>query len=160
MHCTTITPADIAADRVNLPNWFFSMTDEAYQAASPAHLAFGSFVTRGGKRGAVAVEQVGGALMIHHYLEESSTPDCIHFTSSHTQAWISRLLPFRFSTSVTMALRPVAVDKSEFVVTAEMTTRNPFMLPIMESPLMRWITIRHLRAESVVFVRDMIEKYR
>jgi hypothetical protein len=159
MRCEVSTPADIAADQVNLANWFFSMTDEAYQAASPAHLAFGSFVTHSGKRGAIAVEEVGGALTIHHYEEGSSTPGCLHFTSPSTQAWVGRLLPFRFRVSVTMELRPVAVGKSEFVLTVAMKTRNLFVLPMMESPLMRWITTRHMRAESVLFVRDMIEKY-
>lgn len=158
MRCEVITPANIATDRVNLANWFFSLTDEEYQATSPAHLAFGTFVLPSGKRGAVIVEQVGGALMIHHYHEESSTPTQLRFTSAHTQAWVNRLLPFRFSATVTMELRPVAVGKSEFVLTVEMKTRNLFVLPMMESPLMRVITTHHMRGESAVFVRDMIQK--
>lgn len=158
MRCEVITPADIAADRVHLANWFFSMTDEEYQATSPAHLAFGTFMLPSGKRGAVIVEQVGGALMIHHYHEESSNPTQLRFTSARTQAWVNRLMPFGFSAQVTMELRPVAVGKSEFVLTLEMKTRNLLVLPMMESPLMRAITTRHLRGESVVFVRDMIEK--
>jgi hypothetical protein len=56
-------------ERIDIPNWCFSLPDEEYQGCSPAHYAAGSTTARDGRRMSINVEVIGGTPMVQHYVE-------------------------------------------------------------------------------------------
>src|SRR3984893_10463843 len=47
-------------DRIDIPEWCFSLPDEEYQGCSPAHFAAGATMARDGWRMAINVQVIGG----------------------------------------------------------------------------------------------------
>jgi len=56
-------------ERIDLPEWCFTLPDDEYQGCSPAHFAAGSTTARDGRRMSINVEVIGGSLMVQHYVE-------------------------------------------------------------------------------------------
>ena len=56
-------------EKVDIPEWCFTLPDEEYQGCSPAHFAAGSTTARDGRRMSINVEVIGGTLMVQHYVE-------------------------------------------------------------------------------------------
>jgi hypothetical protein len=56
-------------DKVDIPAWCFSLPEREYQGCSPAHIAAGFTTAPDGKRMSVNVENIGGSLMVQHYVE-------------------------------------------------------------------------------------------
>ena len=57
-------------DKVDIPEWLFSLTDEEWQQCSAAHVAGGASRTPDGKRVFINVELVGPGLMVQHWTED------------------------------------------------------------------------------------------
>ena len=70
---TAIVNAPI--EKIDIPNWCFTLSDEEYQGCSPAHVAAGFTTAPDGKRMSINVEIIGGSLMVQHYVETLARKD-------------------------------------------------------------------------------------
>ena len=60
---------DAPLDRIDLPEWAFTLPEAEYQACSPAHVAAGFTTAPDGRRMSINVEVIGGSPMVQHYVE-------------------------------------------------------------------------------------------
>src|SRR4030088_985740 len=60
------------ADKIDIPEWLFTLTDKEYQQCSIAHIAGGATRSPDGKRMSINVEMAGPALMVQHWTEETA----------------------------------------------------------------------------------------
>jgi len=61
-------------EKVNIPEWCFTLPEKEYQSCSPAHIAAGVTTSPEGKRMSINVEVLGGSLMVQHYVEKLAEP--------------------------------------------------------------------------------------
>lgn len=61
-------------EKINIPEWCFTLPEHEYQACSPAHISAGVTVDPRGKRMSINVEILGGSIMVQHYTETLSEP--------------------------------------------------------------------------------------
>ena len=61
-------------EKINIPEWCFTLSEEDYQGCSPAHVAAGVTTAPNGKRMSINVEVLGGSPMVQHYIEKLSEP--------------------------------------------------------------------------------------
>lgn len=61
-------------EKVNIPEWCFTLPEQEYQSCSPAHIAAGFTTSPEGKRMSINVEVLGGSLMVQHYVEKLAEP--------------------------------------------------------------------------------------
>ena len=59
-------------DKIDLPEWLFTLTDEEYQQCSIAHIAGAATRSPDGKRMSINVEMAGPGLMVQHWTEETA----------------------------------------------------------------------------------------
>src|SRR4030081_3007101 len=59
-------------DKIDIPEWLFTLTDEEYQQCSIAHIAGAATRSPDGKRMSINVEMAGPGLMIQHWIEETA----------------------------------------------------------------------------------------
>src|SRR3977135_1743487 len=57
-------------DKIDIPEWLFTLTDEEYQQCSIAHIAGATTRSPDGERMSINVEMAGPALMVQHWTEE------------------------------------------------------------------------------------------
>jgi hypothetical protein len=57
-------------EQVNISDWLFSLSDKEYQQCSVAHIACGASRAADGKRMSLNVEEIGGSLVVEHYVED------------------------------------------------------------------------------------------
>jgi hypothetical protein len=62
-------------DRIDLPEWCFSLSEKEYQECSPAHITAGFTTAPDGRRMSINVEIIGGSLMVQHYVETLGKKD-------------------------------------------------------------------------------------
>ena len=68
-------------EKVNIPEWCFTLPEHEYQGASPAHYACGTTTAPDGKRMSINVEVLGGSVMVQHYVEEIGEPHHLKLVS-------------------------------------------------------------------------------
>ncbi|WP_276481573.1 hypothetical protein [Paraflavitalea pollutisoli] len=68
-------------EKINIPDWVFSLPEKEYQACSPAHVSAATTVGADGRRMSINVEVIGGSPMVQHYQEEVSEPHHLVLTS-------------------------------------------------------------------------------
>jgi len=61
-------------EKINIPEWCFSLPEQEYQFCSPAHVAAGFTTAPDGKRMSINVEVLGGSVMVQHYIEKLGEP--------------------------------------------------------------------------------------
>lgn len=61
-------------EKINIPDWCFTLPEKEYQSCSPAHIAAGFTTSPEGQRMSVNVEILGGSLMVQHYVEKLGEP--------------------------------------------------------------------------------------
>ncbi len=85
---TAIAVIDAPLDRIDLGAWLTGLSDEEYrQCAVPDHRAAGWSRNAEGQPVSINVEEVGGTLMIQHYVAEILTPHHTRLVSiSETQS--------------------------------------------------------------------------
>lgn len=71
----------VAAEKIDIPSWLFTLPDEEYQECAKAHIAGGATVAPDGKRISINVESVGPGLMVQHWKEQITEKQHIHLTS-------------------------------------------------------------------------------
>src|SRR5260370_30265392 len=59
-------------DKIDIPEWLFTLTDEEYQQCSIAHIACAATRSPDGKRMTINVEMAGSGLMVQHWTEETA----------------------------------------------------------------------------------------
>lgn len=62
-------------EKIDIPAWCFSLSEQEYQGCSPAHLAAGFTTAPDGRRMSINVEIIGGSLMVQHYVETLGRKD-------------------------------------------------------------------------------------
>lgn len=71
-----------AIGQVDIADWLTNLTDAEYQrCAPPDHIAAGTTTTDDGRPMSINVEQIGGSLMVQHYVMEIYEPDHCHLVS-------------------------------------------------------------------------------
>ncbi len=65
---------NVPIEKIDLPQWAFTLPNHEYQSCSPAHVAAGFTTSPEGKRMSINVEIIGGSLMVQHYVETLGTP--------------------------------------------------------------------------------------
>jgi hypothetical protein len=70
---TAIIEAPLA--KIDIPSWCFNLTEQEYQACSPAHVSAGFTTAPDGKRMSINVEVIGGSVMVQHYVETLADKD-------------------------------------------------------------------------------------
>jgi len=68
-------------EKVDIPDWCYSLPDSEYQACSQAHVAAGATRALNGRRMSINVEVLGGSPMVQHYVEEIAEPHHLRFVS-------------------------------------------------------------------------------
>jgi hypothetical protein len=68
-------------ERIDLPEWCFSLPEAEYQSCSPAHCSAGVTTAPDGRRMSINVEILGGSPMVQHYEEDISKPDHLRLVS-------------------------------------------------------------------------------
>ena len=61
-------------EKIDIPEWCFTLPEKEYQACSPAHVAAGFTTSPEGKRMSINVEVLGGSPMVQHYVEKLAEP--------------------------------------------------------------------------------------
>ncbi|QND14517.1 hypothetical protein HB775_12035 [Rhizobium leguminosarum bv. trifolii] len=62
-------------EKVDIPQWCFTLSEKDYQGCSPAHIAAGFTKAPDGRRMSINVETIGGSLMVQHYVETLAEKD-------------------------------------------------------------------------------------
>ena len=60
---------DAPIEKIDIPAWCFTLSEQEYLGCSPAHVSAGFTTTHDGKRMSINVEIIGGSLMVQHYVE-------------------------------------------------------------------------------------------
>jgi hypothetical protein len=69
-------------DKVNVADWLLNLPDAEYQrCAPPDHIAAGSTTTDDGRPMSINVEEVGGSLVVQHYVAEVHEAHHCHMVS-------------------------------------------------------------------------------
>ena len=68
-------------EKVDIPAWCYSLSDAEYQTCSPAHIAAGATTTPDGRHMSINVEDIGGSVMVQHYVEEIGQADHLRLVS-------------------------------------------------------------------------------
>jgi hypothetical protein len=147
---------------IDLPEWLFSLSDTAYRACSPAHIAGGTSRADDGKRMSINVERIAGNMLIQHYVEDIAEPHHVRVNSlsdSFTDGGATQL-------AITWELTIAPVDDA----TCELSNRvivqsTPSFLEMLRqagiSDMSRVIaqfttnTETHNREETPFFARDI-----
>lgn len=75
----------VAAEKIDIPSWLFTLPDEEYQRCAKGHVAGGATVAPDGKRISINVELVGPGLIVQHWKEQITEKQHIHLTSVSDQ---------------------------------------------------------------------------
>ncbi len=106
---------DVAFERVDLAGWLFSLPSAEYvRLCPPDHLACGTTTTDDGEPMAIAVESIGGTLMVQQYVAQIHRVDRCELVSH------SAVFPpsgGRTTTQVTWTLSVEALDDTRSVCT-------------------------------------------
>jgi hypothetical protein len=73
---------NVPIEKIDIPEWCFSLSEAEYQACSPAHCSAGVTISPDGKRMSINVEILGGSPMVQHYVEDISKPDHLRLVSN------------------------------------------------------------------------------
>ncbi|MFD0745523.1 hypothetical protein ACFQ1L_29685 [Phytohabitans flavus] len=112
MKVSHAVPLQVPIESVNLEEWIFSLSDEDYQAASPAHRA-ASVTSSNGVRGTINVESIGGTLIIQHYREVAAGARGFELLSPRSRGYLFHLIPIPAEVRWTMTAAPRGANESE-----------------------------------------------
>jgi len=132
MKSSSQTVINLPVDRIDLPAWLAKLSDRDYQACSPAHRAAGIFYENG-VFGSINVENVGGHLLVHHYLAEDASAQRITMRSRNTRAYVLHIAPATIEVIWKLEVEPRDSGTRCFVARSKRTYRRS------------WLSWRHLR---------------
>jgi hypothetical protein len=112
-------------DKIDIPTWCFTLSEQEYQGCSPAHIAAGSTTAPDGRRMSINVEIIGGSLSIQHYVETLGKPDHLVLES------VSDILTPTGRTTINvlweLSVKPLDGSKCEFTNHVRATATPAFM---------------------------------
>ncbi len=156
MKSSSQTVIDLPADRIDLPAWLATMSDRDYQACSRGHLAAGVYY-EDGVLGSINVENVGGHLLVQHYLAEDPSAHRITMRSRNTRAYVLHTVPATIEVVWRLEVEPRDSASSLFRCTVEANIWAPLNLAatLVLLPLfLRW----HVQEETPLFAADITRK--
>jgi hypothetical protein len=156
MKFTNDATVTFPADEIDLPKWLFTITDEEYQAVSPAHRALGTF-SADGERGMVNVEVMGGALVIQHYREVQATKSHVEMYSARSRAYLMHVLPVSMAARWTMSVTPRSAETSTFSCTVEVVPPAA-LRSLMGVMGIRRAVRKHVEQETASYAADLSRK--
>lgn len=156
MKASCETSIDHPAERIDLMGWLAELSDREYQACSPGHIAAGAF-RENGTLGTVNVENVGGHLLVHHYLAATSAPNHVVMHSRNTRVYVMHLVPA--TVEVIWTLDAEHRDSKSALFRCTVEARMPALLTLLATlgllPLfLRW----HVQGETPLFAKDIARK--
>jgi hypothetical protein len=152
--CESIVP--LSSEKLNLPQWLFSLSDTDYQACSKSHIGAGASVLPDGKQTSLNVESVGGHLMVQHYILEISTPNHIKLVSN-SDCWLFRLWYVQLRVTWDMKL----ISKGEnSVFRNEVIVEHPsLIMKVLTKLVLGQIFLKkHNKEETPLFAKNILEK--
>lgn len=144
------------ANRVDLVEWVFQMTDAEYRACSRNHYAMG--IVGGAKRlGIINVEQVAGALIVQRYAPQLLEKNRVTLFSQESQAFLARVIPFKME--VTWDMQVLAESAGSSRLRCSLTVKMPLWVKVAGWFIAsHYLLKRHLIGETKGFARDIASK--
>ena len=143
----------IAAERIDLPDWLFNLSEEDYATCQRGHRAIGVVGTRAGM---INVESIGGSLLVQHYATRLAETHHVTMVSTASRAYLMHLVPVTCGVVWDMRVTPsgkcslvrcaIEVDMPAAVRALGRLNGTPFFVR------------RHLVEETVGFARDIARK--
>ena len=150
------TSINYPAERIDLMEWLENLSDREYQACSTSHRAAGAF-RENGAFGTVNVENVGGHLLVQHYLAAKSTPNHVVMHSRNTRAYLMHLVPVTIEVIWTLEVERKDSRSALFRCTVE--ARMPTALAVVAVlGAMPFFLRRHVQEEAPLFAQDIARK--
>src|SRR5262245_3130719 len=118
MKASSQTVIDLPADRIDLPNWLATLSDRDYQACARGHVAAGGY-RQDGVLGSINVENVGGHLLVQHYLADDTALNRITMRSRNTRAYVLHTFPATIEVIWFLEVHPKDSRSSFFRCTVE-----------------------------------------
>lgn len=82
VHSEQTATIHAAIDKVDIADWLLNLPDaESQRCAPPDHIAAGSTTTDDGRPMSINVEEVGGGLVVQHYVAETHEAQHCHMVS-------------------------------------------------------------------------------
>ena len=147
---------DHPVEGIDLTAWLSNMTDRDYQACSRGHRAAGTF-REGSSIGMVNVENVGGNLLVQHYLMVKAQPEQVVMHSTKTRVYILHLVPATIEVIWTVEVEPKTNKSATFRCTVE-TRMSTLLGALSNFILLQLFLQRHTREETVKFAGDIQRK--
>ena len=69
-------------EKVDIPDWCFTLPEPEYHACSPAHCSAGVTTAPDGREASINVEILGGSSVVQHYIEEIGEPHHLRLVSN------------------------------------------------------------------------------
>ena len=142
----------LAPERINLPDWLFTLSEEDYARCQRGHGVIGAER----RTGMINVESIGGSLLIQHYATRLAEPHHVTMVSRASRAYLMHLAPVRCGVEWTMRVTAcgagslfrcsIAVDLPAAVRVIGLFSATPFFVR------------RHLVEETRGFARDIARK--
>ena len=161
---THVAIVNAPSESINMTEWLFTLKDQEYQACSKAHIGAGTSFTSDGKRMSINVENVGGTLLIQHYVEEiNERHHCRVYSISDT---FSPLANSKLAVTWEVKVRKIDEVKCEFSNRVIVSLTEDFILCIRKSdvPLdilkvtMAENVVAHNLEETPLFAKDIEAK--
>lgn len=92
MRATSQTELARPAEQIDLVEWLSGLSDRDYQACSRGHVGAGTF-REDGVLGSINVENVGGHLLVQHYVATEAAPSRVVMHSKATRVYVCHLVP-------------------------------------------------------------------
>ena len=99
-------------DKIDIPEWLFTLTDEEYQQCSIAHIAGATTRSPDGERMSINVEMAGPALMVQHWTEEIA--DKQHCRLVSLSDLFDQLQHAKIQLAWDMTVKPLSESSCEF----------------------------------------------
>lgn len=156
MKASSATVINLPADRIDLPAWLATLSDRDYQACARGHVAAGSY-HQDGVLGSINVENVGGHLLIQHYLAEDATPHRITMRSRNTRTYVLHTFPATIEVIWWLEVEPKDSTSSLFRCTVQ--ANIPTLLNIAATTVLLPLFLRrHVEEETPLFAADIVRK--
>lgn len=144
------------AERIDLVEWLANLSDRDYQACSRGHRGAGTF-RENGAFGSINVENVGGHLLVQHYLAAKSTPHHVVMHSRNTRIYLMHVVPTTIAVVWTLEVEPK--DSSSALFRCTVDARLPVALAVVgRLGLLPMFLRRHVQEEAPLFARDIGRK--
>ncbi|HEV2813055.1 MAG TPA: alpha/beta hydrolase [Solirubrobacteraceae bacterium] len=109
---TATARVPVAADEIDVGEWFFGLSDRDYAATARHHLGAGTSGD-GGRRRFFDAEGFPGVVIVNHHVEEEARRDYVRVRSRDSSARLLGVLPVPLDVSVEIGVRPVGDAEAE-----------------------------------------------